>query len=344
MIKQNSFGRYYEVGKATNVVTRKTILDMYLSGNHTCAFISKHCAVSHNTVRNVIDKYQLDGSVSPVKYQHGATRLKSSEDIVQAIRYYKFRKPSIYGKEIQSTLLSDGVTTNDRLPSLSTISKILRNDCQMSHKKLKVCAKEALSAENQRRFDEYINTISAINPYSLHFFDESSVIKTTGNRLYGHATVGEKAIEVQKYASNATHTVNLLHGPFGIDYFNVLDGPSNGFHLVDFFYALQELDRFGNYCLRPGDTVVMDNCGFHHGRFAENTLRFILGHRHIDLLYQPPYHPDLNTCEVCFKVMKDYLRKHTTYARELTEMAICDGLGQVSASKSISIFRGCGYL
>ncbi|VDI20140.1 Hypothetical predicted protein [Mytilus galloprovincialis] len=224
MIKQNSFGRYYEVGKATNVVTRKTILDMYLSGNHTCAFISKHCAVSHNTVRNVIDKYQLDGSVSPVKYQYGATRLKSSEDIVQAFRYYKFRKPSIYGKEIQN-------------------------------------------------------------------------------------------------------------------------GPSNGFHLVDFFSdALQELDRFGNYCLRPGDTVVMDNCGFHHGRFAENTLRFILGHRHIDLLYQPPYHPDLNTCEVCFKVMKDYLRKHTTYARELTEMAICDGLGQVSASKSSSIFRGCGYL
>ncbi|CAC5379947.1 unnamed protein product [Mytilus coruscus] len=156
-------------------------------------------------------------------------------------------------------------------------------------KKLKVCAKEALSAENQRRFDEYVNTVSAIHPYTLHFFDESSVIKTTGNRLYGHATVGEKAIE--------------------------------------------ELDRFGNYCLRPGDIVVMDNCGFYHGRFAENTLRFILGHRHVDLLYQPPYHPDLNTCEVCFKVMKDYLRKHTIYARELTDMAICDGLGQVTASK-----------
>ena len=62
--------------------------------------------------------------------------------------------------------MSGGETTNDRLQSLSTISKILRNDCLMSHKKFNVCAKEALSAENQRRFDEYINTIFAINPYS----------------------------------------------------------------------------------------------------------------------------------------------------------------------------------
>ncbi|CAC5365500.1 unnamed protein product [Mytilus coruscus] len=228
-----------------------------------------------------IDEYACTyGSVSPVKYQHGATRLKSSEDVAQAIRYYKFRQPSIYGKEIQSKSLSDGVTTNELLPSLSTISKFLRNDCQMSHKKLKVCAKEALGAESRRRFDEYVNTVSAVNPYSLLFFDESSVIKTTGNRLYGHATDGEKAIE--------------------------------------------ELNRFGNYCLRPGDTVAMDNCGFHHSRFAENTLRIILGHRHVNLLYQPPYHPDLNTCEVCFKVIKDYLHSHTIYARELTEMAICD--------------------
>ena len=57
MIKQNSFGRYYEVRKATDVVTGKTNLYMYLSGNHTCAFISIQCAVSYNTVRNIIDKY-----------------------------------------------------------------------------------------------------------------------------------------------------------------------------------------------------------------------------------------------------------------------------------------------
>ena len=46
----------------------------------------------------------------------------------------------------------------------------------------------------------------------MHFFDESSVIKTTGNKNYGHAPVGQSAVEIQRYASNATYTVNLLHG------------------------------------------------------------------------------------------------------------------------------------
>ena len=45
----------------------------------------------------------------------------------------------------------------------------------------------------------------------IHFFDESSVIKTTGKRKYGSSEVGKRAIEIQPYASNATFTINLLH-------------------------------------------------------------------------------------------------------------------------------------
>ena len=68
----------------------------------------------------------------------------------------------------------------------------------------------------------------------MHFFDEASVIKTTGNRSYGNASVGEKAVEFQRYASNANYTVNLLHSIRGVDFFNILDGPSNGFELLHF--------------------------------------------------------------------------------------------------------------
>lgn len=190
--------------------------------------------------------------------------------------------------------MSDGIVTVENVPSLSTISNILRNDCKMTFKKLKRCPSESLSDANQTKFDEYVDLISTKDPYSLHFFDESSVVKTSGNRQYGHSTQGQKAIEVQKYASNATYTVNLLHGPFSVEYFNILDGPSNSFHLVDFFLdALQEHDRFGNYILRPGDTVVMDNCGFHHSRFSEHYLNMILNQSGVDLVYQPPLPPRL---------------------------------------------------
>ena len=87
----------------------------------------------------------------------------------------------------------------------------------------------------------------------MHFFDESFVIKTTGNKNYGHAPVGQRAIEIQRYASNATYTVNLLHSIFGVDHVNILPGPSNGLEILNFFAeALQEQDIFGNPLLNKG--------------------------------------------------------------------------------------------
>ena len=69
----------------------------------------------------------------------------------------------------------------------------------------------------------------------LHFFDECSVIRTTGNRTYGHAAIGRIACEIQRYASNATYTVNLLHSIFGVSHVNILRGASNGLELLNFF-------------------------------------------------------------------------------------------------------------
>ena len=53
----------------------------------------------------------------------------------------------------------------------------------------------------------------------------------TSNRLYGHSYRGTKAIEVQRYASNASYTVNLYHSVFGLDYYNIIPGASNGAEL-----------------------------------------------------------------------------------------------------------------
>ena len=59
---------------------------------------------------------------------------------------------------------------------------------------------------------------------------------------------------------------------------------------------------------------MMDNCGFHHGRFAEAELQRILGERGVTLVFQPPYSPEFNTCEFSFQVLKQYLRKHEHFS------------------------------
>ena len=117
----------------------------------------------------------------------------------------------------------------------------------MSRKKISSIPSEYLA--NTDKVDEYLAITSHVDPTSLHFFDEASVIKTTSNRPYGHSYRGSKALEVQRYTSNATYTVNLLHSVFGVDYYNIIPGASNGAELISFFnYAID--------CVRPNGLPV----------------------------------------------------------------------------------------
>ena len=146
---------------------------------------------------------------------------------------------------------------------------------------------------------------------SYIFFDESSVVKTTGKRKYGSAVLGEPAIEVQRYASNSNYTINLLHSINGVDFFNILDGPSNGMELLTLFDEALQLEREdGSATLKRGDCFIMDNCGFHHARFVEPILKNMFADCGITLLFQPPYSLDFTTCEFCFRQIKDYLRRY----------------------------------
>ena len=97
------------------------------------------------------------------------------------------------------------------MPSQASISRELTSDLGYSYKRLTIVPKESLTDNAQDKLEEYLSIYSACDPRNMHFFDESSVIKTTGNRSYGNAPVGQRAVESQRYASNATFTVNLLH-------------------------------------------------------------------------------------------------------------------------------------
>ncbi|CAC5392727.1 unnamed protein product [Mytilus coruscus] len=168
---------------------------------------------------------------------------------------------------------------------------------------------------------------------------------TTGNRHIGYSKIGERAFEIQKFASNATLTVNLLPSPSGVDYFNIKDEPSNGLQLLNFFVeALNETDIYGNSKLSPGNLIVLDNCGFHHGHLIEMHLRNLLQQYGITLAFLPPYHPELNTFEKSFSKMKYYLRRYETYTTMYPELAICDAITEISRNDCFGFAKHCGYL
>lgn len=220
----------------------------------------------------------------------------------------KKTKPSIYSSEIQNKLVENEVCLPENVPSRSSISRSLTQDLGYSFRKFSVIPQESLAPENENRLIQYLTVCTAIDPRTMQFFNECSVVKTTGNRNYRHSRTGDRALEVQRYASNATFTVNLLHNMYGVRHINLLPGPSNARELLNFFTEpLQEEDIFGNPLLKVCDTVILDNCSFHHARHVEPFLRNMLAARRIALIYQPPYHPQYNTCELCFRQLKGWL-------------------------------------
>lgn len=143
---------------------------------------------------------------------------------------------------------------------------------------------------------------------------------------FGNSPVSEPALEIQCYASTANFTINLLDSPFGIGYVNVIERPSNGQELLLFFEEAVSLTRADGFAvLERGDSVVMDNCGFHHGHFVEPILTEMLDDCRVQLIFQPPYSPQFNMCELCFHQVKAFLQLNPHLAQEETDFAMYPG-------------------
>ena len=170
-------------------------------------------------------------------------------------------------------------------------------------------------------------------------------MRTAGNRKYGHSLEGTRAIEIQKYSSNNTFTVNLACGYFGIDHYDILNGPSNAMEMINFFDEyMQETNAIGNPILMNGDCVVMDNCGFHHHNQGERMLRNMLATRNITLLFQPPYSPEYNVAEYIFHLMRNGLQINREFTYEFTELSIVNSLNAIPDSFLPNLLHQCGYV
>jgi len=91
--------------------------------------------------------------------------------------------------------------------------------------------------------------------------------------------------------------------------------------------------------LEPGQVVVMDNLGAHR---PERVRQLIEG-RGCELIYLPPYSPDLNPIEEAFAKIKHILRKMCARAKEALIEAMGRALGAVDTEDVRGFFAHCGY-
>ena len=91
--------------------------------------------------------------------------------------------------------------------------------------------------------------------------------------------------------------------------------------------------------LRPGRVAVMDNLSAHEG----GRVREIVEAAGCELVYLPPYSPDLNPIEQAFSKVNGLMRKAEARTRESLVDAMGRALDAVSAREARGFFGHCGY-
>ncbi|VGO13290.1 hypothetical protein PDESU_01846 [Pontiella desulfatans] len=166
----------------------------------------------------------------------------------------------------------------------------------------------------------------------LVFIDEPG-LNTKMTRGYGRAPLSKRCICRVPHGHWHTNTfiaalrIDGLHAPW------LLDGPMNGHAFL--VYVRQVLAPE----LQEGDRVVCNNLSSHHAPGVREALEEVGA----ELMYLPPYSPDLNPIEMAFSKLKALLRQHI--AREYSELfdALSEILPSFTAAQCWNLIRHADY-
>jgi transposase len=152
-------------------------------------------------------------------------------------------------------------------------------------------------------------------------------------RLRGRAPRGQRLLAKVPHGHWKTTTLIAALGAVGMRCSMVVDGPVN----AEVFEAFVEKVLVPQ--LRPGDVVVLDNLSSH----KRQRTRELIAAAGAELLYLPPYSPDLNPIEMVFAKIKQLLRSLACRTREALWQAMQSVLDQVTATEAGNCFEHAGY-
>jgi transposase len=92
--------------------------------------------------------------------------------------------------------------------------------------------------------------------------------------------------------------------------------------------------------LRRGQLVVMDNLSSHKGE----RVRELIEEKGAEVLFLPPYSPDLNPIEEAFSKIKGFIRKAEARTREALVDAMGAAISAITARDARGFFEHCGYV
>jgi transposase len=191
-------------------------------------------------------------------------------------------------------------------------------------------ASERDTEANRKRREEFVAKISTVEPERLIFLDESGVT-TSMTRLYARCLGGKRIHEATPGGHWKIMTILGAMSLGGMIATMTIEAATD----AEIFLAYVE--KVLCPALKAGDVVVMDNLSSH----KVNGVRKLIQAAGAELLYLPPYSPDLNPIEKAWAKLKQLLRAAKARTKESLELAIADALKLISPDNAQAWFRLC---
>ena len=152
-------------------------------------------------------------------------------------------------------------------------------------------------------------------------------------RTHGRAPVGERLVASVPHGHRKTSSFIGCLSEDGMVAPYVLDGAVN----AALFTAYVEQVLVPT--LLPNDIVIMDNLPVH----KVPAVRRAIEAAGAQLLFLPPYSPDLNPIEMVFSQMKAKLRHEAHRSRDALWSALGRIAEAITPTQCTNYFRHCGY-
>jgi transposase len=189
-------------------------------------------------------------------------------------------------------------------------------------------AAERDSEENLRRREVFLDRIRSVAPERLIFLDESGV-STQMTRRYARAPRGVRVHETTPEGNWKILTILGAMSLRGMIATMTVEAATD----ADIFLAY--LDHVLCPALQSGDVVIMDNLSSHKVAGVRERIEAAGA----ELLYLPPYSPDLNPIEKAWAKLKHLLRTAKARTAEALQQAIAELLPNIRPQDAEAWFR-----
>ena len=273
--------------------TLQLIHDMILSNDLTVSKMAEAACCSERTIRRIRSNMRLFGGVKVPPNKGGRPR-SLTPVMVKALCDHLFEKPHLYLDEMAHFLWEEFETEI----TLCSISRVLKYEGWLKKK-----AKQKAWERNTNLCNDYFHLISNYHSYQFVFVDESGCDKQIGARRTGWSPLSISPVQVTKFHRNKRYHILPAYTQDGILFSCIFQGSTDASLFEDFIEEL--LCHCGKYP-GPNSVLVMDNASFHHS----DRIKQLCSQARVQLVYLPPYSPDLNPIEEFFSELKAFIRRH----------------------------------